>query len=452
MLEFFLWLKYVRRARIVFLAVAAVAVSAALMIVVASLFTGFIKNVERHGGATLGDICIVGDWGAPPITRYDQLIRRLEKIKGVMAAAPAGMGVGLVHLGGGNVQQVTIIGIDPAREARVTNLVQSLRRGKEAQGDASFHPSQLEKAIPAWIGIRSVAEPDQVTDRYRLDEVDSFIGRQAVLITGSASRQTNGSSQESRPQIRQKSLRLDIQGVIHSGHFLNDQNLYIPIAELQKIVSPDESEPAATRIKIRLAPGADAAAAMQDISAAWDQFAKDVLKWSALDRSAVSIVTSQQMYADYFAELHKQMGVLILIFGVISSVGVLLIFCIFYMIVMAKRKDIGIMKSCGAGRFSVAAIYLGFAACIGVVGAACGIALGYLVTKNINSLEALLSSAFGWKIWRSSVYIFETMPNELDWASVYWIVPAAVLSCLLGVMIPAWVAARMKPVDILRYE
>jgi lipoprotein-releasing system permease protein len=452
MLEFFLWLKYVRRARIVLLAVAAVAVSAALMIVVASLFTGFIKNVERQGGATLGDICIVSDWGAPPIPRYDQLIARLEKIKGVKAAAPVIMGVGLVHLGGGNVQQVTIIGIDLAREIRVTNLVESLRRGKEAESAALFHPSQLDKAIPAWIGIRSVAEPDQVTDRYNFAEVDSFIGKQAILITGSASQRPTGSPEENRPQIRQKSLRLEIQGIIHSGHFLNDQNLYIPIAELQKIVSPEAVEPAATRIKIRLAPGADAEAAMQDISAAWDEFAGDVLMWPSLKRSAVSIVTSQQMYGDYFAELHKQMGVLILIFGVISSVGVLLIFCIFYMMVMAKRKDIGIMKSCGAGRFGVATIFLGFAACVGIVGAACGIGLGYLVTKNINSIEALISSALGWKIWRSSIYVFETMPNELDWASIYWIVPAAVLSCLLGVIIPALVAARMKPVDILRYE
>jgi lipoprotein-releasing system permease protein len=451
MLRLFLWLKYVRRARIVLLSVAAVAVSAALMIVVASLFTGFIKSIERHGGATLGDICISSDWNSP-IPRYDELIERLEEIHGVEAAAPASMGVGLIHLGDGNVQQVSIIGIDPAREVRVTNLVESLRRGKGAAGPASFLATQGDKTIPAWIGIRAVAEPDQTTDRYDLAGVDSFIGKQAILITGSVSARTSGSPQERRPQVRQKSLRIEIQGIVHSGHFLNDQNLYVPIADLQKIVCPEETGPAATRIKIRLAPGADEKAVMNEIGSVWERFATDVLKWPAEKRYSISIVTSQQVYADYFAEIHKQMGVLILIFGVISSVGVLLIFCIFYMIVMAKRKDIGIMKSCGADRFSVAAIFLGFAVCIGIVGSACGIGLGYLVTSNINGIEGLLSRAFGWKIWRSSVYIFEKIPDELDWASIYWIVPAAVVSCLLGVLIPAWVAARMKPVDILRYE
>jgi lipoprotein-releasing system permease protein len=448
MLELFLWLKYVRGAKIVLLSVAAVAVSAALMIVVASIFTGFIKNVERQSGATLGDVCIDNNMGAP-IPRYDELMAALEKLDCVKAVAPTNTGVGLVHLGGGNVQQVQIIGIDPARETGVTNLVSSLRRAPGASGPALFTPAQNENAIPAWIGIRAVAEPDQITDTYNLAEVDSCIGTQAILITGSIA---NGSSADVSPRIRQKSLRLEIQGVVHSGHLFNDQNLYMPIAELQKIVYPDETEPVASRIKIRLAPDADPNVAIDRISGVWNEFSAGVLNWSAIRRSGVSIVTSQQMFADTFAELHKQMGVLILIFGVISSVGVLLVFCIFYMIVMAKRRDIGIIKSCGGGRFSVAGIFLGFAACVGLVGSLGGVGLGWLIVSNINAIEGFISRALGWKIWRSSVYVFERMPSDLDWNSIYWIVPAAIVSCLLGVLAPALLAARMKPVDILRYE
>jgi len=450
MLKLFLWLRYMRKARIVLLSVAAVAVSAALIIVVASLFRGFIRNVERHSGATLGDVCISADWGSP-IPRYDELIEDLERLPSVKAAAPAIMGVGLVHLGSGNVQQVTVIGIDPEKETHVTNLVQSLRRGGAASGPALFTAVQTEGAIPAWIGIRAVAEPDQVTDTYDFVEVDSFIGKQAVLITGSA---TAGdlSTATGRPTIRQKSLRLEIQGVVHSRHFLNDQNLYVPIAELQKIVYPQDAQPVAARIKIRLAQGADLEAARKSIAAVWRDFSTRTLNWPVAKQAWISIVTSQEMYADYFAELHRQMGVLIVIFGVVSSVGVLLIFCIFYMIVMAKSRDIGIIKSFGASRLSIALVFLGFSACVGLVGSLCGVGLGWLVTSNINSIEGVISHLFGWKIWRSSVYIFEQMPSELDWASICWIVPAAILACLLGVIIPAWVAAKTKPVEILRYE
>jgi lipoprotein-releasing system permease protein len=191
---------------------------------------------------------------------------------------------------------------------------------------------------------------------------------------------------------------------------------------------------------------------LQAISDVWQRFAAGVLGWPPARWLEVPVMTSRQRYADYFAELHKQMGILILIFGVISSVGVLLVFCIFYMMVMARRRDIGIIKSCGAGRFSVASIYLGFAACVGLAGSFCGIALGWAITSNINSIEGFISRALGWKIWRSSVYIFERIPDELDWASAWWIVPAAVLACLVGALIPALAAARMKPVDILRYE
>jgi lipoprotein-releasing system permease protein len=449
MLELFLWLKYVRKARIVLLAVAAVAVSAALIIVVASLFTGFIRNVERHSGATLGDVCVSSSSWGPPIERYDELMAALEKLDCVKAAAPMNMSVGLVHLGGGNVQQVTIAGVDPEREAKVTNLISSLRRGKDASGPAVFNTPDKENTIPAWIGIRAVAEPNQLTDLYNYAEVDSCIGEQAILITGSVE---SGSSPDSQPKLRQKTLRLQLQAVVHSGHFLNDQNLYVPIADLQKLVYPGETQPVASKIKIRLAPGADENKSIARIQAVWDDFSTNVLKWSAARRSSVSVVTSQQMYAEYFAELHKQMGVLIIIFGVISSVGVLLVFCIFYMMVMARRRDIGVIRSCGGGRFSVAGIFLGFAACVGLAGSVCGVGLGWLVITNINAIEGFISRLLGWKIWRSSVYIFERMPDELDWASIYWIVPAAVLSCLLGVLIPAIIAARMKPVDILRYE
>ncbi|MFC1783245.1 hypothetical protein ACFL02_06625, partial [Planctomycetota bacterium] len=64
----------------------------------------------------------------------------------------------------------------------------------------------------------------------------------------------------------------------------------------------------------------------------------------------------------------------------------------------------------------------------------------------------LLTRALGFKIWRSGVYLFSDIPNEVAWNSVVWIMAVGVLSAVLGALLPALRAARMLPVDALRYE
>jgi lipoprotein-releasing system permease protein len=141
-----------------------------------------------------------------------------------------------------------------------------------------------------------------------------------------------------------------------------------------------------------------------------------------------------------------------LIFGVISSVGVLLIFCIFYMVVMTKQTDIAIVKSCGTTSRSVALLFIGFGACVGIVGSGLGTIIGLIVTKNINTIEEWIRIAFGLKLWKSSTYIFERIPNQLDISATWRIILLATIAATVGALVPAIVAARTKPVDILRYE
>jgi lipoprotein-releasing system permease protein len=154
----------------------------------------------------------------------------------------------------------------------------------------------------------------------------------------------------------------------------------------------------------------------------------------------------------YVEEIRKQMGVLLLIFGVVSFTVVVLVFCIFYMIVRLKQRDIAILKSCGAASVSVAWIFLGFGMTVGVVGAAIGAVGGYAITKNINSIEEAIRVLFGLKLWSSSVYMFARIPNEVDWASALPIVALAIGAAAIGALTPAIVAALTRPVEVLRYE
>jgi len=158
------------------------------------------------------------------------------------------------------------------------------------------------------------------------------------------------------------------------------------------------------------------------------------------------------MQRRYVAAYRKQMGLLLLIFGVVSFGVILLVFCIFYMIVRLKQKDIAIIKSCGAAGSSVAMIFVGFGVCVGIAGSGIGAVLGYIVTKNINTIEEWIRIIFGLKLWKSSVYMFSKIPNEVDWASALPIVLLAIIAAAIGTLIPAIVAAWTKPIEILRYE
>ena len=146
------------------------------------------------------------------------------------------------------------------------------------------------------------------------------------------------------------------------------------------------------------------------------------------------------------------MNVLLVIFGIIRFGVVLLIFCIFSLIVRLKQKDIAVIKSCGSSSSSVALIFIGFGGCVGAVGSGIGIVLGYIITTNINIIEEWIGIIFGLKLWRSSVYLFSKIPNEVDWSSALPIVLFAIIAAVVGAVIPAIIAARTKPVEILRYE
>ena len=146
------------------------------------------------------------------------------------------------------------------------------------------------------------------------------------------------------------------------------------------------------------------------------------------------------------------MGLLLFIFGIVSAGVVVLVSCIFYMIVTTKRKDIAVIKSCGTASSSVAWIFVGFGACVGIIGSGIGVVLGSIITKNVNTIEAWISVVSGLKLWKSSVYMFSKIPNEVNWFWVLPIVLSAIAAAAVGALIPAIVAARTKPVEILRYE
>jgi lipoprotein-releasing system permease protein len=433
-LTFFLCVKYLCRKKIVLLSIAAVMMSCALLIVVASLFSGFIQAVETSAGEQLGDVVISpGPWNR--ISKYDKLIESLQANKSVAAATAVLNGHGLLFIGKGNVRAVKIAGIELPAQSTVIPFAESLIRQKDKLG-ANFTVDGFPDETGGIVGVGVVSRPDNVTDEFNFAKITKeFIGTEV--------RVTTGTSRKSKP----KAVKFRITDLLFSGyHDADNKFIYLPIETLSQAMYPGEGK-VADMIQIKIADGIEHESVLEDIRTIWQDFAESELSWSY-----ATIATSKQLQEPLLIEYRKQMGIMMLIFGIVSGGVVLLIFCIFYLIAITKQKDIAIVKSCGLGSSGVAGLFVMFGLLIGAVGSGLGVLLGYIVTLNINQIERWISIAFGLKLWKSSTYMFSRIPNQVDWNTVGWVVLSAILAAGIGALVPAIAAARVKPVEILRYE
>ena len=461
MLKLFLCLRYLRKRKIVFLSIAAVALSVSLLIVVASLFSGFIKAFEQAAVEVIGDVVL-----SPPrpfkIQKYPLLIEQLEQAATVEAATATLLAPGLLMLGTGNVRPVEVWGIEPGRIARVTGFKRALLKQRDLPGEPSFETGDSPGTTGGVVGIGVLGEPDDETDEYDLDAVEKMLGKEVVLTTGTAS----GS------EVKTRLVRFSIADVVETGVYQFDKGgVYLPIEVLQNTLYRDRESPVADQILIKLTDNADTELALAEINGLWRNFVEEHLGGNPYLIQETEIKTAKEMQERFVRAYRKQMGILLLIFGVVSLGVVLLVFCIFYMIVRLKQKDIAIFRSCGTSSTAVAIVFVDFGACIGALGSIIGAFLGYLITANVNTIEEWIRIVFGLKLWKSSVYMFSKIPNEVDWFATLFTIPirlfgwqlaikfeiydillVAILAAAIGALIPAVVAAGTKPVDILQYE
>lgn len=448
MLKFFLALRYLKKKKIVLLSIVAVAISTALLVTVASLFTAFIDAVETSASSYLGDIVV-----EPParFSYSDKFIERLTADKSISAATVVLSTNGLIHLGSGNVKAVSIWGIDLAGRSEVTDLKNNLIMQKSSVSAPQFIvDSNNPDAIPAFVAIGLIAEPNGQTDQYDMSAVKSNVSKPAVITTGSFDSQADTDAKASAP--RSRSAKISISDILFTSVYEIDQRfVFVPVDSLAAVLKTGMEKPADI-VHIKCAAGFDAAQTVAVIQQIWSDFATDTLNWPHFYIANTEIKTAVSKQSEYTTELRKQMGVLLVIFGIISVGIIVLVFCIFYMIVMTKQKDLAVIKSIGGSSVSAASIFLIFGLLIGVIGSSAGLAIGYLVTHNVNTIERWIQICLGLKLWSSSIYMFNRIPSRFDWYWALWFFGLSILASVIGALLPAVSAARTVPAKILRYE
>ncbi|HEX3869910.1 MAG TPA: ABC transporter permease [Pirellulales bacterium] len=218
--------------------------------------------------------------------------------------------------------------------------------------------------------------------------------------------------------------------------------VFVPISRLQELrgmVDPSSGLRFATSIQIKLKPGVDG------------ETIRDKLR-EAFPPELFAVSTWRDKQGPLLAAVQMETAILNVLLFMIIAVAGFGILAIFFMIVVEKTRDIGILKSLGASGRGIMGVFLGYGLSLGAVGAGGGMLIGLLFVWNINRIAGVLSLATGHEVFDPSIYYFYQIPTIVDPLTVGWIVIGAMAIAVLASVLPARRAARLHPVEALRYE
>jgi lipoprotein-releasing system permease protein len=141
-----------------------------------------------------------------------------------------------------------------------------------------------------------------------------------------------------------------------------------------------------------------------------------------------------------------------LILTLIVLVAALNIISGLIMLVKDKGGDIAILRTMGASQGSIMRVFLITGAAIGVVGTLMGLAVGTLVCMNIESIRQFVSWLTNTELFSPELYFLSRLPADMDGGETTAVVVMALSLSLLATLYPSWRAARLDPVEALRYE
>src|SRR5262249_856423 len=166
----------------------------------------------------------------------------------------------------------------------------------------------------------------------------------------------------------------------------------------------------------------------------------------------IFITDWRQRNATFFNALQVERNVMFLILTLIVLVAALNIVSGLIMLVKDKGPDIAILRTMGASQSAILRIFLITGASIAVVGTFVGLLLGTLICLNIESIRQFLSWLTSTELFSPELYFLSRLPADMDFRETTAVVVMALALSLAATLYPSWRAARLDPVEALRYE
>ena len=422
--EIFVGLRYLRakrRQRTIslntFISIAGITLGVAALIGTLGIMTGFKEDLQSKILGTTAHI-IVQERGIPNLKNYTALLKKVEKVPHTLAAAPFIYKQVLLSSKSG-VQGIILRGIHPEKESQVTELSSNLKYGQLPD---------LEQPPVTFGSQKSDSPPDSHNNTKPKPGI--FLGKELAarlgLFLGDPVNVVSPVGPINALSMTPKIRPFVVVGIFESGMYEYDSSLaYISLKQAQEFFNLGDT---VTGIQVKVDDVFQAQSIAQDIekSLGPSMTARD---WMHLNRNLFSAL-----------KLEKTMMFLLLV--LITLVASFNIVGTLTMIVNEKQREIAILKAMGSTPKSIMQIFMLNGLVIGLTGTAIGIPLGYTFLWLIQNY---------WT-FDASVYYISRIPVHVLGLDVALVAISAIIISFAATLYPSWQAAKLNPVNALRYE
>jgi lipoprotein-releasing system permease protein len=418
--ELLLALRYLRPKRtfvsvITMISVLGVTLGVAVLIIVISVMSGFDQQLRDKILGFNTHLKVFA--GNETLTHYEDVMRVVSSNQNVKAVAPFVMGQVLVetHPPEGQQSQVAapwLRGIDASLEPKISVLSNSITHG-----------------------VFDVSNRGLLVGREFATSMHLQVGDRVTIYSPSELRKMK----EEREKGKESALLPDdyeIRGIFDVGYY--EYNLSVVVASLEDAQELYVLGDSVHGLMVMIKDAYQAPAVAQQLEATLGP--------------EYRVTTWMQENANILGALIVEKNVMFYLLFFIMIVAALCILSALITFVVQKTREIGMLKALGATDLQVSGLFLSQSGFVAVMGVVAGFGMGMLALAYRNEFLHFMNRATGFELFPSSIYGFDQLPALIVPRDIILICGSALLVCLLGGVIPAWRAGRLKPVEALRYE